>query len=857
MSTLEQITKAELENLSWNSIMLRLLENEPLGNDFIDVLLKIGEMYGGDGWYKGFAGTLHHLPLNKTTEAEIDGRLSKILAESERELKRRRDSGLFFHYDVAGNTIDPQKWVEEELQHQKDYLETERQKELGELRRRESLTELLRGNYTQRLAGSFAGRPMAQDFVQLISDVVNADKYDGDKRNDLYSKIPSLILESAPHLAPNTKLPNALFHSLYAGNHKPQIDALIDNPEVPIALKEEIAKGLLKYEAGDMGWLETIMKAYHILDEKIGKEMKERIFPLFLQGILDESTFNQYSQDLERLYQKQPAYSQDLERLYQKQPAETQNEKPKGILSRARSYLSRLVNRTTSQIDLSQTTSQDLSGQNEQNAKKRVELMRGIAGILREVCLPDYRKEGIEELVRNHPEHKNEEEIWKRGEVLSELQLGREPNKISTFLSEAPLSTLERHLSDLTQLRNVPGFVYDSYEMRKTKDFIPPYEMAGRTIAMVFRDKRGQLLDYLKRAKPDNRVAREVLDGITSHLGANFSYLSQSQSPQEDLEAVMKWINTVDNTTFITYNEYNQINSVEKLKSLTQILARYPSYVREMILAERLGSLMIERGVIDMDMTLTEDGNVRLMWRNPPENIKWYVVEYFYKQLGELAREHLMGKSYYRESSSSEQESMLAQVKKQFIDERQFPDTKDDLEIVLRRGGAYVNGAKYDWKKTHHFDPVKELVERVREYADPFVNTVVTAPEYTENNGEYGDLVDRIRRVLRNDGIRVIAPTHLVYTSLARPRDGRGTHYIVALDRTGNNRIFAIAVNGNNLSVTPDADRYGGEVNSYALLRRDNNRYTPVSEQEMLNQLVQPPVTFAKDVITSTVGERR
>lgn len=838
MSTLEQITKAELDKLSWNSTMLRLLENEPVGNDFIDVLLKIGDMYGLDGWYKGFAGTLHNLLLNKTTEAEIDGRLSEILAESERELKRRRDSGLFFHYDAAGNTIDPQKWFEEELQHQKDYLETERQKELGELRRTESLTKLLRGNYTQRLADSFAGRPMAQEFVQLISDVVNGGKYDNGTGNDFYSKIPSLILESAPHLAPNAKLPSTLFYSLYSGNHKPQIDALIDDLEVSTGLKEEIAKGLLKYKAGDIGWLETIMNAYRILDEKIEKEMRGRIFPLFLQGLLDESTFNQYSQDLERLYQKQPAETQ-------KQPAETQNEKPKGILSRARSYLSRLVNRTTSQIDLSQTTSQDLSGQNEQNAKRRVELINGIAGLLKEVSLPDYRKKEIEELVRN-PEYKNKEEIYKREAVLSELQLWREPDKISTLLSEAPLSTLERHLSDLTQLRNVPGFVYDLYEMRETKDFIPPYAMAGRIIARVFRNERGQLLDYLKRAKPDNRVAREVLDGITSRLGANFSYLSQSQSPQEDLEAVMKWIDAVDHTTFITYNKYNRINSVEKLTSLTQILARYPSYVREMILAENLGRLMIERGVINMGMTLTEDGNVRLMWRNPPENIKWDVLEYFHRHFNKIAEGSLVTRlEAYREASREEKESMLAQVKDSLKSER-IPDVaRDNVEIELRIDGVYVNGTKYN--------PVKELLERVREYSDPFVRAIVPAQEYPEIGTAYGSLIDAIRNALRT-----AVPTHLVYTSLARPRDGRGTHYIAALDRTGNNRIFAIAVNGNNLSVTSDADRYGGEVNLYALLRRENDgRYTPVSKQEMLNQLFQPPTTFAKDVINSLVGERR
>ncbi len=373
---------------------------------------------------------------------------------------------------------------------------------------------------------------------------------------------------------------------------------------------------------------------------------------------------------------------------------------------------------------------------------------------------------------------------------------------------------------------------------------LSPYGKLG----LYLTNDYGKALSFMKDIEGllSDKEAQEVLDGV--YLGKHW----ETKTPKKDLEAlieVVKLFRYAKNINNQNYNNYRRA---------VTLLQKYPSYMRSMP-KQLESSRLIERLITDIRRSFTAEGNLQLVWVDPPESLKWYVFQYDTRYKNELAEAEIAfikKLSAYKYAGKTEQESMVNAIKSTYTNMKtpdfsdkyvvkEFGDRalqgkdkagelKDQLIIELRGDGVYVNNVKYGGERIHFgseikTDPAKELLEMVRVYSTPFTERGLKSEKYPESGETYEKLIWGFR-----DKLRPEAATHLHYTALTRPVDGVGTHYIVAenLD-TGETEIFAMVVKGKELITDPDFEQYLG-VEEYAIFRKGKDgSFYMITEREI------------------------
>jgi len=308
-------------------------------------------------------------------------------------------------------------------------------------------------------------------------------------------------------------------------------------------------------------------------------------------------------------------------------------------------------------------------------------------------------------------------------------------------------------------------------------------------------------------------------------------------------EAILKHEGYFREFRSIIFNGDNLGNNIMNLANIIEQNSNYAQIILHHTEMDELVGLERSNGT----------GNMKFTWQNPPDSIRWFVLEYHQKYMEELANAEIdlikRIEPYAGGLTVQDREHRYQTIRQKYL-QQPIPDiAKKYVEIEVTNQGVYVNGSLYGGKKEHSdkkiaFDPATELLNRISEYIDPNVSFQVPNRYHPEDGESYRDIINKIRTKLRDD-----VETHLVYTTLAFPDKSKGTHYIVALDSEDNNLTFAISVRGRRLSTNEDSEHYYG-VQRYAVLQNLNGGFKPITSQELLDQISRNSPINAKTVIT-------
>jgi len=414
----------------------------------------------------------------------------------------------------------------------------------------------------------------------------------------------------------------------------------------------------------------------------------------------------------------------------------------------------------------------------------------------------------------------------------------------------------------LEQLIPVVLYSQDVDTIRNISDIVEGYNIPeSHTISIAIRKlangRDEDLLDeFVKTLKKyEYEIGPDFIVGISSSMERNNlnSYEGIMNSAklltnEGVVDAIIKFSTTIPiqlsrNLGFSLSSIGSRVNGQNI--DIANLIINAANYVSSVLLPTDMDNFVgIVRG--------GESGEIKMTWQNPPDSIRWFVLEYHQKYMEELANAEIdlikRIEPYASGLTVQDREHRYQTIRQKYL-QQPIPDiAKKYVEIEVTNQGVYVNGSLYGGKKEHSdkkisFDPAAELLQRISEYIDPNVNFQVPTRHHPEDGNTYSKFIEEIRHKLRTvDG------THLAYTTLAHPDKSKGTHYIVADDEGGNNLLFAISVRGRRLRPNEDSEHYYG-VQKYAVLQRVNGAFKPISDQELLDQISRNSPINAKTVI--------
>lgn len=350
------------------------------------------------------------------------------------------------------------------------------------------ITDILHTDYPQRLADSFPEGSAGRELVNAI--FFSPASYELESRRyDAGFLLGKTVLDYLPALPPDTVLPYMFGHWV-ANVHewrdleplKEQIIAALHNPAIPSSLRQQIPQQLVRDNITPRT-LETILEGCRMFGEALGSDLRERMPLLFLAGLAEnEAMFNAYREDLVRLY------------VEAQQPAATGTNK-KGIpfVSALFAHFSRQRRQTPA----------DDTADNSLTAERRVSVIRDM---MRELVRPDSTYNPNNPLDHGSRVFINDYNNYRKA--------------ISDF-STLSLDILERHLSDLRQLKSL-GFDYLANIVigERNEGLLPPYEGLGA--ASHFAVPVAHIQAHLRRLKEsgclEERILDEILTGMTRNV---------------------------------------------------------------------------------------------------------------------------------------------------------------------------------------------------------------------------------------------------------------------------------------------------------------------------------------------------
>ena len=345
------------------------------------------------------------------------------------------------------------------------------------------------------------------------------------------NSVAQITFESLDTLPPDTRLPSSV--GFWAsdvlrydhGELKGQIEATLENDKIPASLRAQIPSQLTRHP--DVWSLDTILKGYGLFGESVGIEMRKNIVPLFMSGLAIEEVFNANRDALVRLYTKPAANTQ------------TENPRPKidgkrhSILSKISQRLNNLKGNHHPPSPKPVIIPEKKTNQAREQAERRVGAIRDLVRELFPTYQEYYDKKEFNwptEITRI-TEDDNIKAAYRLSEYESEI-LNQHNNawRVSEDASTLPLDVLERYLSDVRQLRTVPGFgglatriMGDEID----RGILPPYVALGASTNSISREEIPftSILRHLneldKSGSLDDRILDEILTGIDRNLLSN------------------------------------------------------------------------------------------------------------------------------------------------------------------------------------------------------------------------------------------------------------------------------------------------------------------------------------------------
>lgn len=351
-----------------------------------------------------------------------------------------------------------------------------------------------------------------------------------DFHNEKYS-VAQITFESLETLPPDAKLPhmfsywasNALHHDAQL---KEQIMAALENDRISASLRAQIPAQLARHP--DIWSLDTILKGYRLFGEPVGQEMRKNIVPLFMSGLAIEEVFNSNRDSLTQLY------------------ADAGDDTPKkpSVLSKISHQFNKF--RGGHRVITAERKTDP--------AGRRVEIIRDLVRKL----FPTYQEyydtkgEGVINLDRPlkdiPPLTEDESNAIERLSSYSSEISNQYNNEwgVGRDLSIFPLDILERYLSDVRQLKILPGFETLATRIMgdgNERGILSPYTALGANTRWIFGEQIPltsifNLLYKLDKSEGlDDRIADEFCLGIDKNL---FSDEQKKQVARRNLRILIK-----------------------------------------------------------------------------------------------------------------------------------------------------------------------------------------------------------------------------------------------------------------------------------------------------------------------------
>jgi len=340
------------------------------------------------------------------------------------------------------------------------------------------------------------------------------------------NQVSEAVFETLPSLPPDAKLPDQFSYWASGALHDPQLKERIvntlDNPAISSSLRAQIPAQLARHP--DIWSLHVILKGYKLFGEPVGIEMRKNIVPLFMAGLAVEEVFS--------------SNRDALAKLYIDAASDTQNKKS-SILSRVSQQFSKF--RPGHHLPSSTPATSD---KKTEESGRRVEAIRDFVRELFPTYEEYYKK--VEELSTYIGEpidykfskivrltKREDNAIYHRLREYG-LEISNQCNNargVKRDLSILPLDVMEMHLSDVRQLKTVPGFGGLATRIMGggiDRGILAPYVALGASTNWIYREEVpaiSSILNHLngldKSGRLDDRIADEVLVGINKDLFSN------------------------------------------------------------------------------------------------------------------------------------------------------------------------------------------------------------------------------------------------------------------------------------------------------------------------------------------------
>lgn len=367
--------------------------------------------------------------------------------------------------------------------------------------------------------------------------------------------VAQITFESLDALPPDARLPhhfgywvkNVLgYGNRYSGVPKEQIEATLENDKIPASLRMQIPAQLAKYPDG---WtVDTILKGLRLFGEPVGTEVRKAIVPLFMSGLAAEDVFNANRDILVQLYTNTPSNTEGEKPPTEKPRTESDGKKP-FILSRvSHRIMSKFKGNYNPPSSQSLITPEEKTDRSKNQAERRIEAIRDL---VREL-FPEYQeyysmKGELNRSSEKTPLTKDEYDARQRLSDYSS-EISNQYNNmqgVSRDASTLPLDTLEGYLSDVRQLKILPGFEALSTDImgsNDTRSLLPPYVALGQNLK-ILPAALSHLTKMESSDKLDDRIIDDVLRGIN---GDGFRYKPVTR---ENLRVLMRYQPPQEKTT--------------------------------------------------------------------------------------------------------------------------------------------------------------------------------------------------------------------------------------------------------------------------------------------------------------------